>query len=129
MDRYASVDDHLQVSLVGASDRRTLRINPRRRDKFLNRLADWGMYLSPLATYVIPFNAEAIMHVVGVVEIVAGLIVFSRWTKDGFLKFDANGNAKMVELLKSTNKTDHFRVKVSGPIEREVLKVESLSLQ
>ena len=55
---------------------------------------------------------------------------FGILTQEGkFLKFDANGNAKMLELLKGTNKTDHFRVKVSGPIEGELLKVESLSLQ
>lgn len=54
---------------------------------------------------------------------------FGVLTEEGrFLKFDSNGNAKMVELLKATNKTDHFRVKVSGPIDGEVLKVESLSL-
>jgi hypothetical protein len=54
---------------------------------------------------------------------------FGILTQDGrFLKFDANGNTKMVELLKGTNKTDHFRVKVSGPMDGEVLKVESLSL-
>ena len=41
------------------------------------------MYLSPLATKVVPVSAPTFMHVVGVVEIVAGLIVLSRWTKLG----------------------------------------------
>jgi hypothetical protein len=52
-------------------------------DKYFNKLTDWGMYLSPLATKVIPVSATAFMHVIGVVEIIAGLIVLSRWTKLG----------------------------------------------
>jgi hypothetical protein len=52
-------------------------------DKYFNKLADWGMYLSPLATKVVPVSATTFMHVIGVVEIVAGLIVLSRWTKLG----------------------------------------------
>jgi uncharacterized membrane protein YphA (DoxX/SURF4 family) len=52
-------------------------------DKYFNKLADWGMYLSPLATKVVPISTPAFMHIVGVVEIVAGVIVLSRWTKIG----------------------------------------------
>ena len=52
-------------------------------DKFFNKLTDWSMYLSPLATKVVPVSAATFMHVVGVVEIIAGLIVLSRWTKLG----------------------------------------------
>ena len=52
-------------------------------DKYFNKLADWGMYLSPLATRVVPVTATTFMHVIGVVEIIAGLIVLSRWTKLG----------------------------------------------
>ena len=52
-------------------------------DKYFNKLADWGMYLSPLATKVVPVSAITFMHVIGVVEIIAGLIVLSRWTKLG----------------------------------------------
>lgn len=52
-------------------------------DKFFNKLADWSMYLSPLTTKVVPVSATTFMHVVGVVEIIAGLIVLSRWTKLG----------------------------------------------
>src|SRR5437879_6670455 len=49
-------------------------------DKYFNKLADWGMYLSPLVTKVVPVSPTTFMHVVGVVEIVAGLIVLSRGT-------------------------------------------------
>jgi uncharacterized membrane protein YphA (DoxX/SURF4 family) len=52
-------------------------------DKYFNKLADWEMYLSPLATKVIPVQDVTFMHVVGVVEIIAGLIVLSRWTRIG----------------------------------------------
>jgi hypothetical protein len=52
-------------------------------DKYFNKLTDWGMYLSPMATKVVPISPATFMHIVGAVEIVAGLIVLSRWTKIG----------------------------------------------
>jgi len=52
-------------------------------DKYFNKLTDWTMYLSPLATKVVPVSAATFMHIVGGVEIIAGLVVLSRWTKLG----------------------------------------------
>jgi uncharacterized membrane protein YphA (DoxX/SURF4 family) len=52
-------------------------------DKFFNILADWSMYLSPLVTRVIPVSATTFMHVVGVVEIAAGIIVLAGVTRFG----------------------------------------------
>jgi hypothetical protein len=52
-------------------------------DKYFNKLADWQMYLSPLATKVVPVTPVTFMHIVGVVEILAGAIVLMRWTKLG----------------------------------------------
>ena len=52
-------------------------------DKYFNVLANWEMYLSPIATRVLPLKDTTFMHAVGVVEIIAGIIVFSRWTKIG----------------------------------------------
>ena len=52
-------------------------------DKYFNKLTDWGMYLSPLATKTVPVSAATFMHAVGLVEIIAGLIVLSHWTKIG----------------------------------------------
>jgi hypothetical protein len=52
-------------------------------DKYFNKLADWGMYLSPMATRVVPVSASTFMHAVGLVEILAGIIVLSRWTRIG----------------------------------------------
>lgn len=52
-------------------------------DKYFNRLTDWTMYLSPLATKFVPVSPATFMHMVGVVEIIAGLIVLSRFTRIG----------------------------------------------
>jgi hypothetical protein len=52
-------------------------------DKYFNKLTDWTMYLSPLASKAVPVSAATFMHIVGVVEIIAGLVVLSRWTKLG----------------------------------------------
>ena len=45
-----------------------------------------------------------------------------------FLKFDSDGNAKIVKALKASSKTDHLRVNVSGDVEGETLKVSSIDL-
>jgi uncharacterized membrane protein len=52
-------------------------------DKYFNRLTDWTMYLSPLVPKVLPIAPSTFMHIVGAVEIVAGIIVLSRWSKYG----------------------------------------------
>lgn len=52
-------------------------------DKYFNKLADWGMYLSPIAVKVIPVSVPVFMRAVGAIEIVAGIIVLTRWTKIG----------------------------------------------
>lgn len=52
-------------------------------DKFFNKLTDWTMYLSPLATKMIPVEPARFMHVIGVAEIVLGLLLVTRWTKLG----------------------------------------------
>jgi len=52
-------------------------------DKYFNILANWEMYLSPIATRLLPMKDTTFMHIVGVVEIIAGIIVLTRWTKIG----------------------------------------------
>jgi hypothetical protein len=47
-------------------------------DKFTNLLTDWTMYLAPVVTSVIPLPAQSIMYIVGVVEIIAGVMVALR---------------------------------------------------
>jgi hypothetical protein len=44
-------------------------------DKFLHLLTDWDTYFAPELARLSPFSAHATMMMVGVVEIVAGLIV------------------------------------------------------
>ena len=43
-------------------------------DKFLNLMVDWSIYLAPFVDNIIPANI--FMPIVGVVEIIAGLLVF-----------------------------------------------------
>src|SRR5215468_10581270 len=45
-----------------------------------------------------------------------------------FLKFDAEGNAKITEALKSSDKKDHLRVNVDGDVQGDTLKVKSVEL-
>ncbi|HLZ92490.1 MAG TPA: hypothetical protein VKQ28_12305 [Candidatus Acidoferrum sp.] len=52
-------------------------------DKYFNILADWSMYLSPLGTKIVPVSAATFMHIAGAVEVIAGLIVLSKWTRIG----------------------------------------------
>jgi uncharacterized membrane protein HdeD (DUF308 family) len=47
-------------------------------DKFTNFLAHWEDYLSPRLAAMAPFSPHVFMQVVGVIEIVAGLIVFAK---------------------------------------------------
>lgn len=44
-------------------------------DKFTNYLTFWPDYLAPWLVGVLPFSAQTAMYVVGVIEIVAGLVV------------------------------------------------------
>lgn len=47
-------------------------------DKFINRLADWEVYLHPAMADMLPFSADVFMMIVGVIEILAGIIVLTR---------------------------------------------------
>jgi len=44
-------------------------------DKFFNVMVDWEQYLAPWINDIIPGSASTAMHLVGVVEIVAGIFV------------------------------------------------------
>jgi uncharacterized membrane protein YphA (DoxX/SURF4 family) len=44
-------------------------------DKFFNVLVDWEQYLAPWINDIVPGNASLAMHLVGVVEIAAGVFV------------------------------------------------------
>lgn len=48
-----------------------------------NLLADWPVYISPLATAVLPISGETFMQVIGVVELAVGLMVLTMATRVG----------------------------------------------
>lgn len=52
-------------------------------DKFFNLLTNWEAYLNPLAMRVIPVSPAIFMHIVGAIEIIAGVVVLSHFTKVG----------------------------------------------
>jgi hypothetical protein len=54
-------------------------------DKFTNLLTDWTTYLAPAIDRLVPGGATGAMLVVGVVEIVAGLVVAVRPKVGGYL--------------------------------------------
>ena len=45
-------------------------------DKFTNILTDWSQYISPGLSGLIPFEDGTFMMIVGIIEIVAGILVF-----------------------------------------------------
>lgn len=52
-------------------------------DKFFNILADWGSYMSPLAARLLPVSTQAFMHLAGLIEMAAGLLVLAGFTRLG----------------------------------------------
>lgn len=47
-------------------------------DKFLNLLTDWTAYINPSFAEMLPFSGSVFMMVAGVIEIIAGIIVFTK---------------------------------------------------
>ncbi|MCC6457739.1 MAG: hypothetical protein IT328_22480 [Caldilineaceae bacterium] len=54
-------------------------------DKFTNLLVDWSSYLAPFVVNMLPFSGDVFMYIVGVIEIVAGVVVFLRPRFGGYL--------------------------------------------
>ncbi len=52
-------------------------------DKFFNILANWEMYLTPIATNLIPVSSTTFMRGVGVIEMIAGAVVLAGFTRLG----------------------------------------------
>jgi uncharacterized membrane protein YphA (DoxX/SURF4 family) len=52
-------------------------------DKFFNLLTNWEMYLNPLAPRLLHVSPTAFMRGAGVVEMIVGLAVLTRWTRLG----------------------------------------------
>ena len=54
-------------------------------DKFFNVMVEWPHYLAPWLGRLVPGNAQEFMHVVGAIEIVAGLVVLFAPEFGGYL--------------------------------------------
>ena len=54
-------------------------------DKFTNLLTHWEDYLSPSIAGMLPFSAGTFMHIVGIIEIVAGILVLFRPRPGGYV--------------------------------------------
>ena len=52
-------------------------------DKFFNILANWELYLTPLATNLIPVSPATFMRGVGVIEMIAGAALLAGLTRLG----------------------------------------------
>jgi uncharacterized membrane protein YphA (DoxX/SURF4 family) len=52
-------------------------------DKFFNLLTNWTVYLNPLALRVIPVSSATFTRAVGVVEMIVGIAILTRWTRLG----------------------------------------------
>ena len=52
-------------------------------DKFFHLLVNWDAYLSPIARNVLGNLSHPFMLLVGVVEMIVGILVITRWTRLG----------------------------------------------
>jgi len=52
-------------------------------DKFFNLLANWGSYVSPLATQFLPVSTGTFMRIVGLIELAVGVAILAGWTRLG----------------------------------------------
>src|SRR5690349_12402426 len=52
-------------------------------DKFTNLLTTWTNYLNPMATRIVPVSPETFMHAVGVVEMIVGVAILTKYTRLG----------------------------------------------
>ena len=50
-------------------------------DKFFNLLTNWEQYLNPLIPRITHIPAPTFMHIVGVIEMAAGVLIFTRFTR------------------------------------------------
>jgi hypothetical protein len=110
--------------------------------KFASFLVVFGMCAMPAFGAVETYNNVAVVDVACSKKVAADPDSHTRTcalqceksgygviTKDkGFLKLDADGNAKIAEALKASDKKDHLRVDVTGDVQGDTLKVTSIKL-
>ena|SRR5690554_6125649 len=54
-------------------------------DKFTNLLTNWEQYINPSMASLLPFSGSVFMMIVGVIEIIAGLIVLKKAEIGGYI--------------------------------------------
>ncbi|OCA78595.1 hypothetical protein BBH99_21155 [Chryseobacterium contaminans] len=54
-------------------------------DKFANILCQWTHYINPALLNLLPFSGETFMMIVGVIEIIAGILVLLNPKTGGFV--------------------------------------------
>lgn len=54
-------------------------------DKFTNLLTNWEQYINPSIGGMLPFSGHTFMMIVGVIEIVAGIIVLKKTEMGGYV--------------------------------------------
>jgi hypothetical protein len=54
-------------------------------DKFTNLLTNWEQYINPSIGGILPFSGHTFMMIVGIIEIVAGIIVFKKTEIGGYI--------------------------------------------
>ncbi len=50
-------------------------------DKYFNLLTNWPSYISPLVLKILPFSGQTFMHIIGVIEMIVGLAILTKWTR------------------------------------------------
>jgi hypothetical protein len=77
-------------------------------DKFFNIMVEWPHYLAPWINDMVPGDAQSFMYVVGVIEIIAGLVVAFAPHLGGYL-VAAWLSGIVVSLLTGQN-PDHYDI-------------------
>src|SRR5438128_1680558 len=54
-------------------------------DKFAHLLVNWDQYLSPAFVRLLPFRGHLFMQIVGVIEIIAGVLVYTKPRIGGYV--------------------------------------------
>jgi uncharacterized membrane protein HdeD (DUF308 family) len=54
-------------------------------DKFTNLLTHWEQYINPTLGGILPFSGHTFMMIVGIIEIVAGIIVLKKTEIGGYI--------------------------------------------
>ena len=54
-------------------------------DKFTNLLTNWEQYINPYIGNMLPFSAHTFMMIVGIIEIIAGVIVLKKTELGGYI--------------------------------------------